>query len=264
MRKLVLPGARADGERVVLDAETSKYLLRVLRMPRGEKFGAADETGGEFTCELTGVSGRLAELRVAKVSPASVQSSPAESGLPKIALVQALPKGSKMDLILRQAVEAGVLAFFPLQTRNCVAKETNADDIAEKLERRRRIVREALQQSGSKVMTKVLPLSLVETLPALLDREGFASGSSLRLICHELALGGKSLHEYCSGHDGPIVILVGPEGGFDPEETQVFFAMGFRPLHFEGAILRTETAAIYAVAAVKTIVAERGSWKPST
>jgi 16S rRNA (uracil1498-N3)-methyltransferase len=113
------------------------------------------------------------------------------------------------------------------------------------------------------VLTKVLPLSTNETLPARLVEEGFSPESSLYLICHELPLGGKSLHEYCSGEDRPIVLLVGPEGGFDPAETQDFMAMGFKPLHFEGAILRTETAALYAVAAVKTIVAEKAAWKLS-
>jgi 16S rRNA (uracil1498-N3)-methyltransferase len=264
MRKLVLPGTRTDGERILLDAETSKYLLKVLRTPRGEKFEAADETGQDFLCELTGLSGRRAELRLTVLSHPAGRNSATESAIPMIGLVQALPKGSKLDLILRQAVEAGVTALFPLQTRNCVAREKGGDDSADKLDRRRKIVREAIQQSGSKVMTKVLPLSAVETLAARLAQEGFPPETSLYLICHELALGGKNLHEYCSGHEGPIVILVGPEGGFDPAETQVFLAMGFKPLHFGGAILRTETAAIYAVAAVKTIMAERGSWKPST
>jgi 16S rRNA (uracil1498-N3)-methyltransferase len=261
---LVLPGTRADGERILLDAETSKYLLKVLRMPRGETFEAADETGREFRCELAGLSGRRAELQLTALSRTPIQALAAESALPTIGLVQALPKGPKLDLILRQAVEAGVSAFFPLQTRNCVAREGGIDGGSDKLDRRRKIVREALQQSGSKVMTKILPLSVVETLPARLVQEGFPPETSLYLICHELDLGGKDLHEYCSGHEGPVVILVGPEGGFDPVETQAFLNMGFKPLHFGGPILRTETAAIYAIAAVKTILAERGSWKLST
>ena len=261
MRKLVLPGTRSDGERIVLDAGTSRYLLKVLRIPRGGKFEAADEAGTEFICELVGVSGHQAELIIAAIQLPPAQPMSPESGIPRIGLVQALPKGPKLDLILRQAVESGVAVFFPLQTRNCVARE--GEDDAGRMERRRKIVREAIQQSGSKVMTKVLPLSTVETLPARLALEGFPAGSSLYLICHELPLDGKNLHEYCSGHEGPIVVLVGPEGGFDPAETQAFLDMGFRPLHFAGAILRTETAAIYSVAAVKTIVAERGSWKLS-
>lgn len=228
-------------------------------MPRGEKFRASDEAGSEFLCELAGVSKRSAEL----VLFASPSEPDVQAMIPKIGLVQALPKGPKMDLILRQAVEAGVSAVFPLQTRNCVAREKDEADRSDKLERRRKIVKEALQQSGSKVMTKVLPLSTPETLASLLSQEGFPSGTSLNLICHELPLAGKSLHEYCAGEDRPIVLLVGPEGGFDPAETQAFQDMGFQPLHFEGAILRTETAAIYAVAAVKTIVAEKRTWKLS-
>jgi len=258
MRKLVLPGTMAVGESPILDSQTTRYLLKVLRMARGETFMATDEAGNEFICELVGVSKEGAEL----VLRAQPQPETGPRTL-RIGLVQALPKGPKMDLILRQAVEAGVSAVFPLQTRNCVAREHDEADRDDKLERRRKIVREALQQSGSTVLTKVLPLSTPETLLALLSSEGFPEERSLYLICHELQLSGKSLHEYCAGEERPVVLLIGPEGGFDPEETRAFQAMGFRPIHFEGAILRTETAAIYAIAAVKTIIMERGSWKLS-
>ncbi|HWR11917.1 MAG TPA: RsmE family RNA methyltransferase [Rectinemataceae bacterium] len=256
MRQLVLPGDRTGDRRFVLDEKTSRYLLRVLRMKRGDSFSAIDEAGNRFLCAIEDAS------QAAGVVALTPESGGAEirPGTPRIALVQGLPKGPKMDLILRQAVEAGTEAVFPLQTRNCVVRERNEEDIADKLERRRKIVKEALQQSGSAVRTKVLPTASIDTLVGALSEEGYSPDGSLYLMFHELPLAEKSLHEYCAGALLPTVILIGPEGGFAPEETDAFRAMGFKPAHLEGAILRTETAALFAMAAVKTILMERTSW----
>ncbi len=256
MRQLVLPGDRAGDRRFVLDEKTSRYLLRVLRMGRGDSFSALDEAGNRFLCTIEDASAAAAIVALApeKDGAADVPS------VARIALVQGLPKGPKMDLILRQAVEAGAAAVFPLQTRNCVVRERNEKDIAEKLERRRKIVREALQQSGSTVRTKILPTASIDTLAKALGDEGFPPESSLLLMFHELPIAEKSLHECCAGDPLPTVVLIGPEGGFAPEETEAFRVMGFQPVHFEGTILRTETAALFALAAVKTIMTERTSW----
>jgi len=252
----VLPGDRAGDRRFVLDEKTSRYLLRVLRMGRGDSFSALDEAGNRFLCTIEDAS-----VAVAIVALAPEKDGAADvPNMARIALVQGLPKGPKMDLILRQAVEAGAAAVFPLQTRNCVVRERNEKDIAEKLERRRKIVREALQQSGSTVRTKILPTASIDTLAKVLSEEGFPPESSLLLMFHELPIAEKSLHECCAGVLLPTVILVGPEGGFAPEETEAFRAMGFQPVHLEGTILRTETAALFALAAVTTIMTERTSW----
>jgi len=270
MRQLVLPGDRGGEKRLTLDDKTSRYLLRVLRMGRGDVFPAIDEAGHSFRCTIASTGPAVVVKLAAGAAPSDAdvlsthQASPSGLQPPSVALhlalVQALPKGPKLDLIVRQAVEAGVEAIFPIQTRHCVAREPNERDRADKLERRRTIVREALQQSGSSTASKIYPTSTMADLDALLCAEGFPAGGSLRLIFHELPLASSSLHEYCAGEALPTVILVGPEGGFAPDETEAFLDMGFKPAHFEGTILRTETAALFAVAAVKTILMEKAAW----
>jgi 16S rRNA (uracil1498-N3)-methyltransferase len=278
MRQLVLPGDRSGDARFALDAKTSRYLLKVLRLSRGDGFPAIDAEGNTYACAIVDdapgaaviglkptAGGALPAAEAAREGASTASSSDlAGSGaFPRIALIQCLPKGPKLDLIIRQAVEAGVEAVFPLQTRYCVVRERGEKDIADKLERRRAIVREALQQSGSTVRTKILPVSTIASLPAALSAEGFAPQASRCLMFHERPLAEKSLHEYCAGEPQPTALLIGPEGGFAPEETEAFAAMGFRAVHFDGAILRTETAALYAIAAVRTILMERTSWTAS-
>ena len=225
-------------------------------MGRGDEFSALDEAGNRFLCTIEEASPAAA---VVALSP-ETEGMDKTPDLPRLALVQGLPKGPKMDLILRQAVEAGVSAVFPIQTSNCVVREKSGGDRENKLERRRTIVREALQQSGSAVRTKILPTETIDTLGEALEAEGFPRAGSLRLMFHELPLAEKSLHEYCAGELLPTVILIGPEGGFAPDETDAFKALGFKLVHLEGTILRTETAALFAVAAIKTILMERAAW----
>jgi 16S rRNA (uracil1498-N3)-methyltransferase len=225
-------------------------------MGRGDVVSALDEAGNRFLCTIEDASPVAAVLTLIPEAEDAVRMS----NLPRLALVQGLPKGPKMDLIIRQAVEAGASAVFPIQTSNCVIREKAQGDREDKLERRRKIVREALQQSGSAIQTKILPTATIDTLEKALEAEGFPRTASLRLMFHELPLAEKSLHEYCAGELLPTLILIGPEGGFTSGETDVFKAMGFKFVHFEGTILRTETAALFAMAAVKTILMERAAW----
>ncbi|MGB4586988.1 MAG: RsmE family RNA methyltransferase [Rectinemataceae bacterium] len=270
MRQLVLPGDKGGEKRLTLDGRTSRYLLRVLKMGKGDAFPAIDEAGHAFLCTIASTGPELVISLVATAGLAepdaltangivSASLQPPSAPL-RLALVQALPKGPKLDLIVRQAVEAGVEAIFPIQTRHCVARELNERDRSDKLERRRTIVREALQQSGSTTATKIFPTTTIADLDLRLSAEGFPADGSLRLIFHELPLATLSLHEYCAGKTLPTVILIGPEGGFAPDETEAFLAMGFKVAHIEGTILRTETAALFALAAVKTILMEKAAW----
>jgi len=269
VRQLVLPGDRSGDLLFTLDAKTSRYLLKVLRLARGDGFPAIDGAGHAYSCTIEADAQGAAVIALAPAggdalsASAAAEAQEAAGAMPRIALIQCLPKGPKLDLIIRQAVEAGVEAVFPLQTRYCVVRERGEKEIADKLERRRAIVREALQQSGSAVRTRILPVSTIAALPAALAAEGFAPETSRCLMFHERPLAEKSLHEYCAGEPQPTALLIGPEGGFAPVETEAFAAMGFRAVHFDGAILRTETAALYAIAAVKTILMERTSWTAS-
>jgi len=253
MRTLSLPGDKRGVRRHVLDRETSRYLSRVLRLGKDASFPALDERGNRFLCRVVESTPAGVELALEPLAEAEIPAF-------RIALVQALPKGSKMDLIIRQAVEAGVSDIFPIQTRNCVSREQSAPDRTAKRERREKIIREALQQSGSPIRTKIHETVDTGNLMSILAGEGYSVGNTLFLLCHEQRLASRGLHDLCAGKPENLVLLIGPEGGFDPAETEFLRSQGFTPLHFDGTILRTETAALYAVAAAKTTMTEWNSW----
>jgi 16S rRNA (uracil1498-N3)-methyltransferase len=287
MRQFVLPADWEEGPRCRLLGERAHYLARVLRLVPGDRFAALDGRGQRRDCEVLEAEPGSVLLAVGparaaphpggevlldahggkkgRPAPAEslplVQTAPGGALWPRITLIQSLAKGPAMDLVFRQAAEAGVARVIPFAAdRSVIRLSGGAAERAKRRERGERIVREALQQSGSPIATRIEDVAALTDLSALL---GPPRSESRRLILHEAPLAETGLHEYLCGALEEISLSVGPEGGFTDAEIEAFEALGFEPLHLPGAVLRTETAALYAVAAVEIILAERSSWIPS-
>ncbi len=280
MRQFLMPEDWDGGATCEIAGGRARYLARVLRLERGDEFPALDSRGGRWLCRVgsTGPDRVLLEIRELPPSYDSAvfedmrggrSSLPeplrdgipsSKSAFPPIILVQGLPKGAKMDLIVRQAAEAGLEAVVPLLAERSVAREGR--EAEQKRLRWERIAREAVQQSGSPRATAVAPIMRLGQLPAWLGLPPRGRGRVLKILLHEAPLAHASLHGYLGEAPDEIVLCVGPEGGFAPGETAFLLESGFQALRFAGAILRTETAALYAVAAVETILSERSSWIP--
>jgi 16S rRNA (uracil1498-N3)-methyltransferase len=158
-----------------------------------------------------------------------------------------------MDLIIRQAVEAGVERIVPLASDHAVVR---SEEAGARLERWRRIAREAREQSGA-----ARPAEIEE--PVRLDEALRRERGGTAVFFHEDPEGASPLHEILAGAVAPITVLIGPEGGVSPREVALLAAAGYRRAWLGDGVLRTETAALYALAAVRTIVRERGTWRPN-
>jgi 16S rRNA (uracil1498-N3)-methyltransferase len=281
MRQFILPEDWDGGPSCLVEGGRARYLARVLRLRPGDSFPALDSGGRSWTCSVAKAEPDSILLAVVQAegdaayfpdarhgARGSASSVPADDSFssqglepffPKIILAQALPKGPKMDLIVRQATEAGVTALLPLISARSLSRGEEGG--AARLARWERIRREALQQSGSRIVTSLRePLELSE-LPDCLASLGL-SESSPRILLHETPLAQSSMHEYLTETSEAVALCVGPEGGFAQDEVDFLIAAGFRPLRLAGAVLRAETAALYAVAAARIILSERSSWIP--
>ena len=169
----------------------------------------------------------------------------------RLTLLQCLPKGRKIDLIVRQATESGVARIVLLVSEHVVARPGENDG---RVARLRKVAREALQESGTELLPEI------EGPRPFASIEGATWG--MPLLFHEKPVKGESLHALLA--DGPreVSLLVGPEGGLSDAEVALALASGFRPVHFATGVLRVETAATYALGAVQTILQERDSWRP--
>jgi 16S rRNA (uracil1498-N3)-methyltransferase len=255
MKVFILPEELPPGQFIDLSGDDHHYLARVRRVRVGDRFPGRDRRGGNWLCTVECVGPVSLRLRLDKTReiPQSEQVS--------IRLIQCLPKAAKMDLIVRQATEAGVQRLLPVTSRFCQVRLAGSGDQTEKkLERWRRIVRQSGQQSGAPHPPDIDTPRELESLLRELDE---AEEGEIRLFFHPQLEGSEKLHRCLSKSTKIVTLVVGPEGGLSPEEVQLLGSRGFVPVTVGQNVLRTETAALYAVAAIQTVIHERDTWEPT-
>lgn len=228
----------AKGTRISLDEHVSKQIRRVLRLRTDDRVMLFDGHGLEATARI--VSSGRDEATV------EVETDP-ESGLvappPSVHLGLALLKSDKFELVIQKATELGVTSITPLESERSVVS-LPADRARSRLERWRRIVREALEQSGRADRVEILePVSFVDALSAIDgDRQVIAWEQESK----------RALADAVDGRESTVAILIGPEGGFTEQEVSSARSAGFEPVSLGSLILRSETAAIASVSIVRT------------
>jgi 16S rRNA (uracil1498-N3)-methyltransferase len=243
---------------VRLDGDDYRYLVRVRRLAAGEFFPALLPDGEETLIQVLSID---KGLLTGKCVSAEEKSASPLSSMPAIILFQALPKGEKMDTIVRQAAEGGITEIVPFVSEFSVAKAGAGE---QKFSRWQRIIREARQQSGSKIATTVRrPLTKEELFNYWKELQ---VSRVIGLLFHHQGLEQKPLHGYLDNSDQDnvpkvVALAVGPEGGFSDTEVSLFLENGFKPFTIGDTILRTETAALYCAAAVRILLLERESWQ---
>jgi 16S rRNA (uracil1498-N3)-methyltransferase len=266
MKQFLLPVSPAPDGSVRLEGKDYHYLVRVRRLGAGDSFpallpgqdGAPGRNGPKTLVRILSVDGG-ALIGICQPPEDSPEAPPPESA-PPVFLFQALPKGTKMDLIVRQAVETGVAGIVPFAAERSVPK---LRDSGGKLERWKRIIREARQQSGSATPTSLYgPLS-VEGLLSYWETLKSRYSHPLGLLFHQDLVDPLEkviLHDYLSKVLDLVALVIGPEGGFSPGEVSRFLEAGFKPFKLGETVLRTETAALCGAAAVRIILLENTSW----
>ena len=249
------------------------YIVRVRRLKTGMIFDAILPGGEETKVRILSTVDHIliGECLTLKTTSFALQQSAAQKPaaiLPPLMLFQGLPKGSKMDTIVRQAAECGVSLVVPFESEYStvrINKESAAPRTAEKLKRWEKIVKEARQQSGSSVETKIRKPCDFDGLLEFWESAKKEYKHPLGILLHQEALENeplakRSFHGYLCNSPSLAVITVGPEGGFSPREVSLLLAAGFKPLLIGNTILRTETAALCGTAAIRIILLERESW----
>jgi 16S rRNA (uracil1498-N3)-methyltransferase len=258
---------------VRLEGNDYHYLVNVRRLATGEFFPALLPNGEETLVQVLSIEhGTL----TGKCTAPKDHTHKQYDVLPPIILFQAIPKGDKMDLIVRQAAEGGIAEIVPFVSEFSVAKtaaEMRMNSQGQKFLRWERIIKEARQQSGSKIATTLhRPLTKTELFEYWTKlREKDASNAphtnslqinSLGLLFHhQKGLEKESLHEYLNSVPSIIAMAIGPEGGFSDKEVTLFLENGFKSFTIGDTVLRTETAALYCAAAVRILLLEKDSWK---
>ena len=243
------PGEIAAGRIIKLPANAAHHAARVLRLEQGDQITLFNGSGGEFLAIIARIDKSGAMVAVEKQLDIE-RESPLN-----ITLVQAVCASEKMDWIMQKAVELGVSRIQPITTSRSVVR-LSGERADKRMRHWQQIVTSACEQCGRNHLPQVLPLlSLPEWLGGqMTGRKNSRDGAPDNLCFMLSPTAEKGLRDFPEvAMVAALTLLVGPEGGFAPEEEAAARATGFVPLRLGGRIRRTETAALAAVAALQAL-----------
>jgi len=236
--RLFVPDPLAAGAEIVLGPEQTHYLVNVMRQAVGADLAVFNGRDGEWKALIVETRKKVSLLRCE--AQLRAQQVP-----PDLDLIVAAVKRSRLETIVEKAAELGAR-----RVRIVLTQRTNAERV--RIERLTVIATEAAEQTGRLDVPEVL-----EPVKLNLLLDGWDGGRSL-LFCDE---GGdaRPVIEALGGASGPWAILIGPEGGFSPEERQRLRGLPFVvPATLGPRILRADTAAISAMTLWQ---AAAGDWR---
>jgi 16S rRNA (uracil1498-N3)-methyltransferase len=237
--RLYVSASLSPGAAVTLADGQAHYLLHVLRLGTGATFRLFNETDGEWLAQIMAARKRDVTLHCER------KLRDAER-LPDIDYLFAPLKHARLDYLAQKATEMGAGRLRPVITRRTVAERVN-------VERLRSNVIEAAEQCNLVALPQVLE-------PQPLDHVIAAWPKERKLIfCDESARGSNPLSVLQGLEPGPLGLLIGPEGGFAPEEQKILSSQSFVTIISLGPrIMRADTAAVAVLALVQAVL---GDWR---
>jgi 16S rRNA (uracil1498-N3)-methyltransferase len=209
---------------------------RVLRLREGDELTVFDGSGGEWKALVIGEAKvRLQQFRkIERESPLA------------ITLVQGVSSGERMDYTVQKAVELGVTAIHPLAASRSVVR-LDAERERKRVAHWQAVAIAACEQCGrNRIPAVAAPATLADWLA---PKQGRDAGA-LRVL---LSPRGAARLRELPRPAGTVELLAGPEGGFTPEEEALARGSGFTPVLLGPRVLRTETAAVAALAAMQAL-----------
>lgn len=244
MVRLFAPVPSPAPAELVLTEGRRHYLVQVLRLEVDDALEVFDGTGRAFDARVLGVDDRRVRLSLGPERQAPRRRA--------VTVLQGLPKGDKLEWVLQKGTELGASAFVPLEAERSVVR-LEPKRAAERTSRWTKIVEEAARQCRRDDVPRVhAPASLRSALEAL-------PGGTLVLVLDEEERSVPLGEAFRSARpDQPVALVVGPEGGLARGELETLRASGARPVTLGTRILRTETAALAALAVMSHLDGELG------
>lgn len=223
-----------EGNRGVVAGQELQHLRRVLRLAAGDAITIFDDTGREHDAVICSIGPESATIEITRSYEARRESTL------DLTLALGLTKGEKMDLVVEKATELGVQTIVPFVSAYAVPK-LNERKIVARSERWKKVALSAAKQCGRTRIPKLLPLCEFR------EFIGQAWADSFKLFFWEKE-STQTLGQLQDQRGAkPVLIAIGPEGGFSADEAAQAAKHGFYTVTLGRRILRAETAAIAAV-----------------
>lgn len=239
--RIYIASALSPTAQVTLDAQTSNYLIKVLRMEVDRPLIAFNGDGAEYPSTLLTACKRSATIKIGRKEQIN-RESPLHTHL-----AIAVSRGDRMDWILQKATELGATEITPLFTERTEVK-LKGERLQKKMTHWQKITISACEQCQRNTLPKINPACTIE---AFLQhpQEG------LKFVLHHRTE--QSLKN--TQQPKAVTLLIGPEGGLSNTEiTQALEQSQFTPLSFGSRVLRTETAPIAALSAIQFLWGDLG------
>jgi 16S rRNA (uracil1498-N3)-methyltransferase len=237
------------GESIELSYGATHHAANVLRLEEGDRVTLFNGKGGEFLAFIKCISKAAILVSIEKFINVE-HESPLQ-----ITLAQSICTNIKMDLIIRKAVELGVNNIQPILAKRCLVKLSGKREL-KRVKHWEQIIISACEQCGR---NRVPGVSSPVTLSSWLSRQGAMqkelNNEPTEKLYFMLSPTSKmGLHDFSKSLSvTELALLVGPEGGFTSDEDAAALMAGFSSLRLGSRTLRTESAALAAIAALQTI-----------
>ncbi len=233
---------RTNSDRFLIDEEDRHHIVKVMRMQIGDQIICVDQEGKQAVCTL-------AEITDTSVVADVVQWKDEVSELPiSITIASGLPKGDKLEWIIQKGTELGAHQFLPFSAARSVVK-WDEKKAAKKIDRWQKIAKEAAEQSHRAFLPEVLnSISFKELLTKSKDFKYKLVAFEEESRNGETSVFASTLRKMNKGDS--LLLVFGPEGGLTDEEVQQLKNIDFAVCGLGPRILRTETAPLYALAAI--------------
>jgi len=224
------PLENISGNSITIDSDEFSHLTHVMRKKTGNEIRVVDGKGTAYDV-------RLKEIKK-KTAMGVILKSYKNHNEPEITVtlgVAILKNPSKFDFLVEKVSELGVKEIVPLHTERTIPSHAKVD-------RWQKLALAAMKQSCRSYLPRV------REMVSLYDFLGEKRMYDIKLIAHEQEEGESLIQKFSTDEKRSIVVLIGPEGGFSDDEINRCLAAGYKQIYFGARRLRTETAAIVAVA----------------
>ncbi|MCR6544941.1 16S rRNA (uracil(1498)-N(3))-methyltransferase [Dehalobacterium formicoaceticum] len=239
MHRFFVSPTQIMDELITITGSDVHHINRVLRLNPGDRMIVTDGAGTEYLAEIISSSPQSVEAKILE-RVSSSQEPPVD-----VFLLQGIPKGEKMELIIQKCTEIGIKKLIPVQMKRTIVKLSSEKE-EKRRERWQRVAAEAAKQSQRSVVPPILPISdLVAALRQLPPE------TTLIMPWEEERQSG--LKDYFRSYPqitGPFALLIGPEGGISSEEAELAMEWGAHKVSLGPRILRTETAGFVALSII--------------
>ena len=232
LRRFYAAPERWAGDKVVLDREETHHLARVLRLGVGAWVVVCDGRGRGAVAEVQEVDQGGAVLRLEEEVTAQAES-PLE-----LVLALGLAKGDALEQVVRQATEMGVTGILPFIST--YSERITPERAARRAARWQKQAQESLKSCQRLILPKIFPVQEFSSV--------LGGPEAVKLLFYEEERGEGLLTHICGPRPAGVRVLIGPEGGFTPEEVAQGREAGFQVVSLGPRRLRVETAALTAVA----------------